>query len=460
VKHPLSISLRLTGWFGAIFLSGWLLFGAAMWLNLKRTLTIERQQTLTRRTDRLEHLLLSNANAPAADRFQDFKDFASATGNGLSEVYSADGSLVWPAPSAAAASFPWPGAVNLHVVRFTRVYSADQPFMVIERPFTDSGRQFVLAAAAPEAGNLALASNFLHGMITLAPVLLIVSMAGGYWTSRRALRPVDRITAAVRSISIRNLSERLPVTRSSDELERLAETCNDMLARLEIAVRKLKQFTADASHELRGPLSLTRTIAEVALRHPATDISSRRALEEIVEESAKATLLLEQMLELARADSEPTNIALEPIDLRDIVTEGCMMASTLASQKGIEVSLAPLPQSVPTVLGNAPSLRRLVWILLDNALKYTQAPGTVRISLVTTVGAAIVSIEDTGIGIAEHDLPHIFDRFYRADPSRGQIEGSGLGLSIAKWIADTHRADLCVSSREGLGSCFTVTFTT
>jgi methyl-accepting chemotaxis protein len=128
-------------------------------------------------------------------------------------------------------------------------------------------------------------------------VLLLIAMAGGYWISRRALSPVDRITAAARSIGIRNLSERLPVTHSSDELQRLAETCNAMLQRLEIAVRKLKQFTADASHELRGPLSLTRTIAEVAERQPNTNAQSRASFQEIAIASANAAKLLEEMFE-------------------------------------------------------------------------------------------------------------------------------------------------------------------
>jgi signal transduction histidine kinase len=283
-------------------------------------------------------------------------------------------------------------------------------------------------------------------------------MAGGYWTSRRALRPVDRITAAARSIGIRNLSERLPVAQSRDELQRLAETSNDMLERLEIAVRKLKQFTADASHELRGPLSLTRTIAEVALRNPAADPQSRAFFQEIVEESAKTTELLEAMLELARADTEPIDYALEQVDLGIILEEVCAMARTIAQERGIVVKLLPNYGSAPTLMGNAASLRRLLWILLDNAIKYTPTSGHVDVSIHTRLGSTVVEVVDNGIGIAGNDLPRIFDRFYRADPSRSQVEGNGLGLSIAKWIADLHRAQIHVSSQEGQGSSFSVVF--
>ena len=458
LRRNVSISLRLTAWFGAIFLAGWLFFGAAMWFNLKITLTGERRQTLDRRIDRIQDLLRRDSEGNDATTYDDFKDFASATGNGLVEIFQPSGVRLWPSPSSAAGAFPWPEVSGLNHERFVHVQAGGQSYWVVERPFTLSSRSTVLVAAAPESGNLLVLDHFWSGLIASAPVLLLVSMAGGYWTSRRALQPVDRITVTVRSIGIRNLSERLPVAGTRDELQRLAETCNDMLERLEVAVRKLKQFTADASHELRGPLSLTRTIAEVALRNSAADQSSRAALQEIVEESAKSAALLEAMLELARADTGPVDFAMEKVDLGKILEEACAMAQTLGQERGVMVTLLHQPDPAPTVLGNATSLRRMLWILLDNAIKYTPASGRVDVSMRTRDGSVILEVVDNGIGIADKDLPHIFDRFYRADPSRSQVEGNGLGLSIAKWIADLHRTQIQVSSREGLGSSFSVAF--
>jgi signal transduction histidine kinase len=429
-----------------------------MWFNLKSTLTGERHQTLDRRIDRLQELLRRDSDGGDQISYDDFKDFASATGNGLIEIFQPSGERLWPSPSAAANSFPWPPVSGLSTERFVHVQAGGQSYWVVERPFNIGSRSMVLGAAAPESGNLLVLDRFWSGLIAAAPVLLLVSMAGGYWTSRRALRPVDRITAAARSIGIRNLSERLPVAQSRDELQRLAETSNDMLERLEIAVRKLKQFTADASHELRGPLSLTRTIAEVALRNPAADPQSRAFFQEIVEESAKTTELLEAMLELARADTEPIDYALEQVDLGIILEEVCAMARTIAQERGIVVKLLPNYGSAPTLMGNAASLRRLLWILLDNAIKYTPTSGHVDVSIHTRLGSTVVEVVDNGIGIAGNDLPRIFDRFYRADPSRSQVEGNGLGLSIAKWIADLHRAQIHVSSQEGQGSSFSVVF--
>ena len=266
-----SISLRLTLWFGGIFFLGWLLFGAAMWFNLQSTLTGERFQTLSRRVDRLQDLLRKTQGEKEEDRRQDFQDFAHATGSGLNEVFRVDGSRAYPSPSSAARTFPWPVVKSGGSERFSHVTSAGQTYWVLVRPFSLGSQSLYLMAAAPEAGNLLVLNRFLVGLLASAPILLLVSSAGGYWVGRKALQPVDRITSTVQSISIRSLSERLPVANTGDELQRLAETCNAMLARLDSSVNRIKQFTADASHELRAPLSFTRTVAEVALRNPQID---------------------------------------------------------------------------------------------------------------------------------------------------------------------------------------------
>jgi heavy metal sensor kinase len=458
LRPPFSISLRLTFWFGGIFFLGWLLFGTVMWLNLKSTLKNERYQTLSRRIDRLQQLLAGSEKEDPEDRSRDFADFARATGNGLAEVFRADGQRAYASPSAAAKAFPWPAIQSGDSERFLHADSAGQPYWVLERPLSLGGRQLVLLTAAPESGNLVVLHSFLMGLLASAPILLLISSAGGYLMSRQALKPVDRITSTVRSISIRNLSERLPVARTGDELERLAETCNAMLERLESAVGRIKQFTADASHELRGPLSFTRTVAEVALRNPHADAESRSAFKDIVAESAKASELLEGMLTLARADANSFDAALERVNLVAVVQEACDMARPLAKERGLALSVAFGSSASMNVLGDFSSLRRLVWIILDNALKYTPEPGRVEVSLDVGAKQAILRVSDSGMGIAQADLPHVFDRFYRTDPSRSQVEGSGLGLAIAKWIAEMHRAELSVSSTVHEGTTFRVAF--
>jgi heavy metal sensor kinase len=458
LKGPVSISLRLTVWFGGIFFFGWVVFGLVMWQNLKSTLKADRYQTLARRVDRLQDLLAKSQGESEEYRHQMFKDFAHATGNGLVEIFSSDGNRAYPSPSSAASTFPWPVVNGGEGEQFLHVIAAGQPYWVIARRYFLNGQSLALFAAAPEAGNLVILQNFWRGLLTSVPILLLISSLGGYWMSHRALKPVDRITTAARSISIGNLSHRLPVSESGDELQRLAETCNAMLERLDSAVSQIKRFTADASHELRGPLSFTRTVAEVALRNPNADSESRRAFEDIVEESAKAADLLEGMLTLARADSHSVDTVLESVDLGAVVQEACSLARPLAEKRNLRLSVSTASTSLVKVSGDISSLRRLVWILLDNALKYTPAPGDIEVAAGTVSGRSFVTVRDSGIGIAESDLPYIFDRFYRADPSRSQVEGNGLGLAIAKWIADLHRADFFVDSAQEEGSLFSVIF--
>lgn len=451
LKGRSSISLRLTVWFAAIFLVGWVLFGAAIWLNLRRTLANERYETLSNRIDRLQALFDKTQNESVSKQFSDYQEFARATGHGLAEVFRVDGSRALPSPTRAAQSFPWPPVPDGAVEKF--MYVKSRNYWTLMRRVSLGGQTVYLAAASPEAEHTLILNSFWEALLMSAPLLLLISSASGYWLSSRALKPVDRITAAARSISIRNLSERLPVVKTGDEIERLAETCNAMLARLEAAVNQIKQFTADASHELRGPLSFVRTVAEVALRNPEIDAKSHAAFKDIVEETAKATALLEDMLTLARADAERSTKALEALNLAEVVEQACEMARPIADERQLKLTVS-LSEHLVNVLGDCTTLRRLVWILLDNALKYTQAPGRIDVALSATARMATVMVRDSGTGISEADLPHIFDRFYRADPSRSQIEGAGLGLSIAKWIAEMHHADLTVTSELNKGTIF------
>lgn len=450
--NHLSISLRLTLLFSSIFLLGWVGFGAAMWLGLQHSLTQERHQTLARRLDRLQELLLNSQNEPSSSRIQDFRDFAHATGNGLNEVFRPDGSRYYPSPSNAAKSFSWPHVDTRDGESFLLVNSAGQSYRVMERPAQIGTDKVCLMVAAPTAANQLILDGFASGLWASAPLLLLISSLGGYWLSRRALRPVDHITATARSISIRNLSERLPRGGSADELQRLSETFNDMLARLESAVGQIRQFTADASHELRGPLSFVRTVAEVALRNPQIDAESKESFQEIVDEVARAAVLLEDMLTLARADARSGDAILEAMDVGQLLRSACDHALPLAEERGLRLTTT-IPADAPLlVAADEKALRRLFWILLDNAIKYTPAPGKIAVTLTAEDDSLLVGVSDTGVGIPSEALPFVFDRFYRSDPSRSQSEGSGLGLAIAKWIAELHGGVLSISSQLNQGT--------
>jgi signal transduction histidine kinase len=241
----------------------------------------------------------------------------------------------------------------------------------------------------------------------------------------------------------------LPVPETGDALQRLSETLNEMFARLEGAFQRVSQFTADAAHELRTPLALIRTTAEVALRSGQPN-EYKEALPQIVEETARTTELVQNLLVLARADTGAYLQTSTPFQLDNIVHEVIESARKLAATREIALT-APTRFPPFEIQGDSTAMRRLLLILLDNAIKYTPQGGRVTISL---IGSA-VEIADTGIGIAARDLPHIFERFYRADKARSRDSGgAGLGLSLAKWIAEAHRATITVESHPGQGSKF------
>jgi signal transduction histidine kinase len=265
---------------------------------------------------------------------------------------------------------------------------------------------------------------------------------------------VDRITQDARSISIANLSERLEVSGSKDELHRLTETLNDMLARLDSSVRQMRQFTADASHELRTPLTLIRTAAEFSLRRERTREELTEAIRKILRECERTSTLVDSLLLLARADSGVDGLQFAPVDLCDLVRDACDQARILAGPKQIEVRVEIQDSSIE-LIADEHALRRVLLIFLDNAVKYTASGGVVSLQADVKDGEALVTVKDTGIGIGAEDLPHVFDRFWRADQVRSrEMGGAGLGLSIARWIAERHSGTITARSEPGAGSTF------
>lgn len=460
MKHA-SISLRLTFWFSAIFLGGFLLFGAVMWGDLAYSLSKGRDRTLARRAARFIDLLSTSLIDTPVRRAHKFEELAEAIPEGnLIRAYDRAGNRLFPAvPNQEG--FPWPESFTNRREEYSVTRFGGRPFRILKLPATIGADTVVLVVAGQLEDNRNMMARFTTGLEWAMPVMLAISAMGGYFLSRRVLSPVAQITTALRTISIGSLSHRLPISNSGDELQSLAETCNAMLARLEDAVERIHRFTADASHELRSPVALVRTVSEFALRNPRMDGESREAFEDILAESMEAGLLIEDMLTLARADAGYANVVFEPVELGELVEVACARfrpfaeakSQTLAVRTG-EASLAGLILTT----GDRSSLRRLLSILIDNALKYTPPHGRIEVELSAAEGRAVLLVRDNGIGIPENLLPRIFDRFVRVDPSRGEVSGTGLGLAIAKWIASTHQASLTANSREGQGSVFAVEF--
>jgi heavy metal sensor kinase len=292
--------------------------------------------------------------------------------------------------------------------------------------------------------------------VMLAPMLLLTAAGGGYWLSRKALSPVDALVQTAQNISGSNLGDRLEKLTTGDELQRLSDTLNRMLDRIEDAFRRVTQFTADASHELRTPISLIRAEAEIALRKSRSEEQYEEALRHILLEAERTSSLVEKLLSLARADCGRESLSMQPLDLRRMMTEVGAEWRPLLSLRSLEFRLRTTDQEL-MILGDATALRRVWAILLDNAAKFTLPPGAVELSLEERDGRARISVRDTGIGIAGDDQSKIFARFYRADKARSrEFGGAGLGLAIAQWIVRQHGGSIEVRSSLGKGSVFHV----
>jgi heavy metal sensor kinase len=293
-------------------------------------------------------------------------------------------------------------------------------------------------------------------LLWFAPLLLLAASAGGYWLSRRALAPVDALARTARTISGHNLSSRLEALHTGDELQRLSDTLNEMLARIEAAFLRITEFTADASHELRTPIALIHTEAELALRRSRDEAEYREALRHILQEADRTAKLIEELLSLARADSGREAFDLHPIDLLPTLRESASKWNQVASLHNLQFEEHLETERLP-VMGDENALRRVIDILLDNALKYTPAPGKLTLSAEQHPNGVVVTVEDTGIGIASEDQSRIFERFYRVDKARSrELGGAGLGLAIAQWIVQLHKGSITVKSEMGKGSVFQV----
>ena len=299
----------------------------------------------------------------------------------------------------------------------------------------------------------------LQSMLLIAPIVLLCSAALGWWLAGTSVQPLLGIMDELDAISDgRSLHRRLAVPLTGDEISRLVVTLNGMLARLEQSFSGLRRFTADASHELKTPLMVLRAGVERGLTHPKTPQEVLQALDETLEQINQMTEMVDNLLTLARADEGRAPLAVEEADLRELVSDVSETAGMLGESAQVQVKTDIPPRPVRLAVDRH-RIRELLLNLVTNAIKYTPADGAVGLSLSDEADAVTLTVSDTGVGIAPGDLPHIFDRFWRADPARsrtGERAGTGLGLAITKWIAEAHGGTITVQSRAGRGTVFTV----
>jgi heavy metal sensor kinase len=285
-------------------------------------------------------------------------------------------------------------------------------------------------------------------------LLVLLASLLGYWLSGKSLQPVNQIIRTAQEIGVQNLSRRLEVPEPRDELRRLTETLNAMLERIEASFQKITQFTADASHDLRTPIAVIRATAEIALRRQRPADDYKLALSKVLQASVETSLLLENLLTLARSDAGAAGLEMHPLDLSQQVRSAQEQGAILAADKSLSVTFLA-PETPVWVRADAIAIRRLLLILIDNAVKYTPAGGRCEIALCQIQDQAHIAVKDTGIGIPESDLDFIFERFRRADRARcRETPGAGLGLAIARWITQMHGGTISAESTLGAGSVF------
>lgn len=328
------------------------------------------------------------------------------------------------------------------------------PVRVLTWPVIEGGRVTgVVRVGMSQMSLRRTMSHFLLIMAALFPLALALAASGGWFFAHRALAPVDRMTQTARKIEAGQLNARLELTGANDELDRLAATLNEMFGRLEASFNEMRQFTADASHELQTPVTILRGEMEVALRSRRSPEEYMEIMKSALEEIGRISSLIEGLLLLARSDAGVLKMDRKPLDLMFVVEEVLNQLGPLARAKKISLTLSDVEPA--QVSGDLSQLRRLLFNLVDNAIKYTPAGGTVNVSVKKTGGNAVLSVEDTGLGIPEEEQHKIFQRFYRSAEARsGGQGGSGLGLSIAKSIAEAHDGRIELESTPGRGSNF------
>jgi heavy metal sensor kinase len=437
-----------------VLLAAFLVFGAGMWLALEHRLVAGLDTRLAQRLEGMENVLGYGGEVHNKSELQtELSEFAAdiPTGEPV-QLCDRAGTVMLPNSRQAAFLLEPAGQAGASYT----IEKGGRRFRVGTGRLESAGETYVALAAIPLDDTLEVMRDFRRLLTVLIPAILLLACAGGYWLSLRALRPVDEITAVARSISLRNLSSRIAVPRTGDELQRMSETWNQVLERLDTAVKRIRQFTADASHELRTPLAIIRATAELALRKERDPGEYRRALGEIENQAALMTDLTESMLTIARADFEGFDMPLEATDLQELAEAEVQRHGARADAKGIRLTCLAGSGKV-VARANGPGLRRVLGVLIDNAIRHTPAGGAVTVSAAAKGGGAALLVEDTGEGISAADLPHIFERFYRADTARGGGSGFGLGLSIAQAIAHAHGSRIEVDSAPGAGARFSLT---
>jgi len=465
---PQSLRARLTLWYTLVLGLPLVAFAGASFLVLDRALLHRSDafldETLGAFTTELASEQHEEATAPRAiaSALHDvqFRDVRLA-------VYDPLGVLVMAGPVDTTVQYTLKHPVDLNRVgaelrrnagASRAVFSIGQgehAYRVAAEPAVVFGGRYLVAAAYPLHHDSETIEAVATAYLIAIPLLLLIASAGGYFLASRSLSPVGEMSARAAEISSTNLNERLPVGSRRDELTSLAEVVNGLLERLERAFAQQRRFMADASHELRTPVAVLRTEADVTLsRATRTEAEYRESVSVMRDSAQRLGRIVDDLFLLARADAGHLPLRREPLYLEEVVDEAARAVRSLAQERGVRIALLPLEES--PFDGDADLLGRVLLNLLDNAIKHSPAGGTVTLALTRTSHAYHITVTDEGSGISAEAHPHVFDRFFRVDKARSRKDGdatagAGLGLAIGRWIAEAHggRLELVRSDANG-----------
>jgi heavy metal sensor kinase len=459
-----SLSFRLVAWYAGLLMLVFLLLGAVMFAVVASDLQSSMRNDQMRRAQQISDTLLKGMSrsdeSALATSVEDL--YAPETNDRFIRITRGDGTVLFESQASRRARFAsevpplrqLPASPSWREVRLPEGGSLVIG-TVIHR--SANGTRYAVEVGARTAPIDAALGRLLAALATGLPLAVAIAVIGGFLLVRRSLVPMVRIARKAEDITQHNLSERLPVERTGDELERLSLSLNRMISRLEEAVQGSKRLVADASHELRTPLTVMRGELESMAADPQTSRGTREMIASLLEEVERLAAVVDGLLALSRLDTGEASAAWVKFDLAELVATTADQMSLLAEDKSISVA-CEAPQRV-IVEGNRARLKQVVVNLLDNAIKYTQKGGTVRLKVASQNGRPVLEVSDTGIGIPPEAVPHVFERFYRVERSRSREQGgAGLGLSIVKSICAAHGAAVEVESTPDQGSRFRIRF--
>ena len=461
-----SVRARLTLWYVSLLAATLIISIALIYFLLARALYVRVDVTL--------HAVMQIAQTSLANDLNEGQDPADAARSTAAElasrqtliaIYDGRGRLLAEAGREDDIAIPLPALEQIPfdddlLMTIVEADDLDDRHRLAFRRITVPGfnvEYTVVAGTSLEPTDEELES--LRGILLyLVPLSLVVAGIGGWFLAGRSLSPVVAMADRARQIGVENLSERLPVANPRDELGRLAETFNSLLSRLEGSLIQQRQFMADASHELRTPVTTARTASSVALQQPTRDERDYRETLAIVEqEMVRLSRIVDDMFTLARADAGSYPLRQMPMYLDEVVDEVVRALRVVAATREISISgecLRPAPFT-----GDEDLVRRLILNLVDNAIRYAPSGTSVRVALDRAGDHYAISISDDGPGIPAEIQPRIFERFYRVDAARTHVKdgGAGLGLALARWIARAHGGDVGLPASSRLGSTFVIT---